>query len=124
MTTSADLLAAARDLLKRTDANTAGLWPRAAALLARQALEQALDDYWREKGVPLDVCSMRPQLICLREYMDEDVAGRVYHAWDALSGACHQHPYELAPGHGELTMWLGVVGEILDVAFRTQSSGQ
>ncbi len=60
------VLAAARDLLTRADPKTAGLWPRAAALLARQALEQALDEYWRSRQLPLDQLPTRPQLICLR----------------------------------------------------------
>ena len=34
-----DLVAAARDLLERADPMTAGIWPRATALLTRQALE-------------------------------------------------------------------------------------
>ncbi len=113
--TPAELLASARELLTRTDPATAGLWPRAAALLARQALENALDDFWREKGIALDACPTRVQLVCLREYMDEDGAGRVQHAWAALSRACHQHPYELAPNVDELrayinsaaTLWAG-----------------
>ena len=110
---AARLLDMARALLQRTDPKTAGLWPRAAALLARQALEAALDDFWREKGVALDGCPTRPQLICLRGYADAKLAGRIHHAWAALSGACHQHPYELAPGHAELTAWLGNVDDLL-----------
>ena len=40
------LIRAARDLLERPDPMTAGIWPRASALLARQALESALDELW------------------------------------------------------------------------------
>ena len=36
-----ELLAAARALMQRPDAAAAGIWPRAAALLARQAIEAA-----------------------------------------------------------------------------------
>ena len=39
--TAEELLAAARRLVDRPDAAMAGVWPRAAALLARQALELA-----------------------------------------------------------------------------------
>ena len=42
--TPTETLAMAQRLLDRPDAKTAGLWPRAAALLARQALEQGLDE--------------------------------------------------------------------------------
>ena len=38
--TPSETLAMAQQLLERTDAKTAGLWPRAAALLARQALDR------------------------------------------------------------------------------------
>lgn len=117
--TPAEILAMAQQLLERADAKTAGLWPRASALLARQALEQGLEEYWRERGVALDEFGTRPQLICLREYIGDAVlVGRAHHTWAALSEACHHHPYELAPGHGELKMWLGAVAELLNGAFR------
>ena len=44
--TSEDLLTEARRLVEHPDAGTAGVWPRAAALLARQALEQAMAGLW------------------------------------------------------------------------------
>ena len=44
--TPEELLAAARRLVERPDAVTAGVWPRAAALLARQALEVAMAALW------------------------------------------------------------------------------
>jgi hypothetical protein len=105
-----DLLAMARQLLDRASPDTAGLWPRAAALLARQALEVAVDDFWQARRIPLESCPTRAQLICLREYLDDDdLAGRVHHAWNALSRACHHHPYELAPTAGELRDWMDSV---------------
>jgi hypothetical protein len=117
--TPAETLAMAERLLERSDARTAGLWPRAAALLGRQALEQGLDAYWRSRGLPLDAVSTRPQLICLREYLgDASLAGRAHHTWAALSEACHHHAYELAPGQGELTAWLGTVAELLNAMAR------
>jgi hypothetical protein len=110
----AQLVAMARDLLQRASPATAGLWPRAAALLARNALEIAVDDYWSRKRIPLDSCPTFPQLICLREYLDDpDLAGRVHHAWNALCRACHHHPYELAPTAGELETLFETVGEFL-----------
>jgi hypothetical protein len=113
--TPTEMLALAQQLLDRADARTAGLWPRTAALLARQALEQGLDDYWRAKDLPLDACGTTPQLICLGEYIgDATLAGRAHHTWSALSDACHHHPYELAPGQRELCAWIGTVGQVLD----------
>jgi hypothetical protein len=112
--TAAGMLAMAKQLLARADADTAGVWPRAAALLARQALEQGLDAYWSERGMPLQFFGTRQQLICLREYIGDDVlAGRACHAWSSLTRACHHHPYELPPGHAELERSLEIVSEAL-----------
>jgi hypothetical protein len=110
MDTPAELLGMARQLLDRATPETAGLWPRAAALLARQALETAVDDFWHAQRLPLDSCPTLPQLLCLREYLDDaDLAGLVHHAWHALSRACHHHPYELAPTVAELKGWMDVL---------------
>ena len=104
---SPDLLGHARALLQRGSTSTAGLWPRASALLARQALEAALDDFWQEKGIDLVRCSARAQLICLRTYYPDKAAARqAYQVWGALSRACHHHSYELAPTAGELEGWI------------------
>lgn len=105
--TPADLLGHAKGLLSRATPETRGLWPRAAALLTRQALEQALDEYWQGKGLRVDECSTTAQLLCLAEYLnDENIALEAHHVWSALSRACHHHPYELAPTAGELEQWV------------------
>ena len=110
MSTPAEVLGMARQLLDRATPETAGMWPRTAALLARQALEMAVDEYWAAQRLGLESCATRQQLICLREYMkDAELAGRVHHAWNALSEACHQHPYELPPTASELLDWIAVV---------------
>jgi len=110
VSTPIELLAMARQLLGRASPETAGLWPRSAALLGRQALELSLDGYWAARRMPLESCPTLQQLICLREYLDDaDLAGRVHHAWNALSRACHHHPYDLPPSAGELQAWLETV---------------
>lgn len=127
----ADVVAAARNLLVRTDPATAGLWPRATALLARQALEAALDDFWRSRSPGMEHCSMKAQLSCLPYYLQAasrkpqadshgagrkpqaDLAQRVSYAWAGLSRACHQHPYELPPTSAELQGWLATVDELV-----------
>lgn len=108
-----DLLSAARDLIRRPDSATAGIWPRATALLTRQALELSLRTLWARRAPGLEVCSSRAQLICLRSYLhgDEQLAERVAYAWSGLSRACHQHPYELLPTSAELQDWMATVGE-------------
>lgn len=111
---AADLLAMAEAVMTRATPSTAGLWPRAAALLARQALETALDDYWQTRGLALGRCGTRQQLICLREYLpSEEAAGRVYEAWATLTRACHHQPYELAPTVAELGALLTTVRGLL-----------
>lgn len=105
-----ELLSLSRGLLSRSDPEMAGLWPRASALLARQALESALDSYWSARSLALAPCSTHAQLICLGEYLgDEELAARVRLAWSALSDACHHHAYELAPTAAELAGLLDVV---------------
>jgi hypothetical protein len=104
----------ARGLLRRADPLTAGLWPRAGALLAGQALEATLDRLWDVQGVDLHRCPIRTQLICLRTYLgDADLAARAGLTWSALSRACHHHAYELAPTATELQAWFGVVEELM-----------
>jgi len=112
MSDARDVLQLARDLLSRSDPSTAGLWPRAAALLTRQALEEAVDEYWRARHLPLDSLPTQAQLVCLRMMTsDGSLPARVHEAWGALSRACHHHPYELAPTAEELATWIGVVEE-------------
>lgn len=109
------LLGMAGRLLGRAEPATAGLWPRASALLGLQALEASLLRLWKRRALDLHVCTMRTQLICLRTYLeDAALAARAGHAWSALSRACHHHPYELAPTSTELGSWLSVVGELVE----------
>jgi len=108
------LLAAAHSLLAYSDAATAGLWPRAAALLARQALEQGLNDFWLERAPGVEDSSRRSQLLCLRSYADEQLAEEASHTWAALSRACHHHAYELSPTASELERWMRSVTDVVD----------
>ena len=109
------LVTVARDLLERADPMTAGIWPRATALLARQALEIALDDLWRLRAPGLEQCSARAQLLCLPFYLsgDHELAARVSYSWSGLSRACHHHPYELSPTSSELLGWLAAVEQLV-----------
>ena len=113
--TPGELLAAARDLMERHDAATAGVWPRTSALLARQALEHAIGSRWLT--LPQTQClgqaRMRSQLICLPAYLDPALARQVSYTWAALSNACHYHPYELAPTAPELAGWINDVAALV-----------
>ena len=98
-----EVLDLAGHLLARADPLTAGLWPRASALLAARRCESTLARLWVRRQLDLQGCSMRAQLICLRTYLgDADLAARAGHAWSALSRASHHHAYELAPTATEL----------------------
>ena len=111
------VLSLARGMLGHADPETAGLWPRASALLACRALEATVNRLWERRTLDLQGRSMRVQLICLRTYLgDADLAARAGHAWSALSRACHHHPYELAPTAAELRGWLSVVEELIQKA--------
>lgn len=110
------LIVYSRDLLGRTDADIAGLWQRAIAFLARQALEVAVARSLASRASGAEVCSARAQLLCLPEYISTPTALEAAVLWASLSRACHQHPYELAPTWDELSGWLDrvevLVGEL------------
>ncbi|AEF41267.1 hypothetical protein [Hoyosella subflava] len=70
---------------------------RAAAFLARQALEELVDERCAQIGPNLDRATMTSKLIILRVLGDEPDAEAAASAWHGLSHACHHHAYELAP---------------------------
>lgn len=92
-TVAREILASAKSLIDRSSSDTRGLWPRAAVLLQRQALEVALKTYWSAKARGVEECSTRAQFLCLGSYLrNEPVARRAHLAWTALSwrveGSC------------------------------------
>ena len=92
----------------------AGVWPRAVALLGRQALEQGLDDLWGAVAPRVREASRHAQLLCLGAFVrDEELVSGVRHAWHGLSQACHHQVYELAPTAAELDRWLDAVERLL-----------
>lgn len=104
------LLAAARQVSVTCDA---AYRPRAVALLARQALEAALDDHWRARAPGVEACSARTQLICLPMFLvDTALAEQTSYVWWALSRACHHHPYDLAPTPPELADLMAAVDNL------------
>lgn len=102
------------EMLDRVDPSTRGLWPRAAALLGRQALEDAISWVWVVHAPGMDECSMRAQLLCLNEYLgDEELSEEARFVYARLSWACHHHAYDLAPTAIELRGWLGGVQRLI-----------
>ncbi len=115
MVTPSELLEAARSLMERPDAATAGVWPRASALLARQALEEALDGVWASGDGANSVadCSMRTQLLCASSYADPVLAEQIAWVWAELSRGCHYDTYELAPTATELDQWMRMIDGLI-----------
>lgn len=114
-----DLVSAARDLVRIDDATTAGLWPRAAALLARQSIEASLDTLWRLRAPGMQWTTSRCQLLCLGDFIhDAALAGRVSLTWSGLSRACHLRVYELPPSLAELQGWLECAWDLAEAVGR------
>lgn len=112
---SEELLGAAEVVLQRRDFTLNGAWPRAVALLSRQALEQALDEFWETKLPGMRAASRRTQMSCLSMFeADQSLTQGVTTSWAALSRACHHHPYELSPTAEELSGWLHHVTRLVD----------
>lgn len=106
------MLDAAEQLVLTPQDVTASLWPRAAAVLARQALEGSIRSFWRSRSMDLEACSWRAQLLCLREFAPEELARVAAQTYDNLSNACHFRPYELPPNKAELRDWIQAVRKV------------
>ncbi len=107
---SLTLLGLARAVMRSKAGAVSSVWSRCSALLARQALEKALDNFWSETAPSARRSSRHSQLLCLGTYLgDQHLARRVAQAWSALSYACHHQPYDLPPTAGELEGWMDSV---------------
>lgn len=82
---------------------------RAAAFLARRALEDATQTLCRSAGASIDRATMRSQLVVVRVLHGQQVADTATIAWIGLSNACHHHAYELTPTVDEVRHWLALV---------------
>lgn len=121
-TTPQALLSAARDLVHIDDPETAGLWPRAAALPDCQALEAAMASLWERSAPGLEAATLRCQLLCLADFLrDPALAGRVHLTWEGLTRACHLRVYELAPTAQELLGWLETVWDLAEVVAASEN---
>ncbi|HET9051601.1 MAG TPA: hypothetical protein VFO60_07840 [Candidatus Dormibacteraeota bacterium] len=108
-----ELVVGARALLSDNRATTAGIWPRAAAVLARQGIELSLSHLWQVRAPGLQYTNARCQLLCLSTFLrDDELAERTSVAYWALSRALHHHAYELPPTHAELEACIAVASEL------------
>jgi hypothetical protein len=111
--TPAELVAHADEISHRPGAPTTPLYPRAAALLARQALELRLREEWATAESSLGRTNMANQFHALRQLRNAAVAATAYDTWAALSAACHQHPYDLTPTIAEIQGLVDAVRELI-----------
>jgi len=113
--TTRELLYRAIDLLERPTSETVGLWPRATAVLARQALERGLTEALSPNVNGIEQASVRARLLCLRIFLDDTAtADEVNVAWWALSRACHHLSYELPPTAAELRALIDIVDRFVE----------
>lgn len=90
-----------------------GLSSRMAAFLARQALEEIINQRCTDLGAPASWASARSKLVVLRALDTEEAAGAAATAWSRLSSACHVHAFELRPSAAEIQHLCGVVASLL-----------
>lgn len=109
--TPEEALADAQRLLDRTDTTVAGA--RLAAFIARQALEQLVDQRSRALGADCPDASTRSKLVVLRALGDPAEADAAEQAWSRLSVVCHHHPYELEPAGTEVRDLCGAVMQLV-----------
>lgn len=112
------ILREARLLLQSPPTHEVGLWERAAVLLARQAIEAALERFWEHHSADLKYpAPKRTQLVCLTGFMggDSRTAGDVNQLWNTLSRACHYDDFALTPTASEILAWLDRADRLCEI---------
>lgn len=110
--TVVDVLTMAEAVLDGSVSVPGGNSARAAAVLARQALEEIVDERCAAVATGLVRPSMRSRLIILTVLDGDAVGASAQTAWDGLSRACHHHSYELQPTAGEVRDLIGLVRSV------------
>ena len=106
-----ELLGQAQQILATR--STSGLSSRMAAFLARQALEEIIDERCAGLAAPAPSATTRSKLLILRALDTAEAADRAAAAWNRLSNACHLHAYEMQPSTAEVEQLCGVVAGLL-----------
>lgn len=109
-----ELLVQAQRVLDSVGAE--GVTARLAAVLARQALEEIVDQRCANVGVYAPWASARSKLIVLRALDAVAAAETAALAWNELSNACHTHAYELAPSAAQVSQLCRKVASLLPEA--------
>ncbi|MBI3224353.1 MAG: hypothetical protein HYZ39_04760 [Mycolicibacterium cosmeticum] len=106
-----ELLGQAQRIINEPRAD--GLSSRMAAFLARQALEEIVDQRCSSLDAPATHASARSKLVVLRALDSEQAADSAAIAWNRLSAACHVHAFELQPSVAEIEYLCGVVASLM-----------
>ena len=106
-----ELLGHAQRLLTAPDSE--GLSSRVAAFLARQALEEIIDQRCADLGAAAPWATARSRLLVLRSLDSAEAADGASVAWNRLSNACHVHAYELQPSVVEIQQLCIMVASLL-----------
>ena len=69
-----EMLALCRTLVNSDDWALSFWWGRGAAVLARQAVELSLDEFWAQRAMPMMLASARGQFLALRLYYEDPAA--------------------------------------------------
>ena len=79
------LLEAANGVLNRPELGLGGAWPRAVALLGRQALEEGLDQFWESEFGQMKGANRRTQTLCLGLFLrNPELSDGIKEAWASL----------------------------------------
>jgi hypothetical protein len=106
-------LSGARVLVEAPAEITQGWWSRAAAVVCRQALEDAVAALLERRRAVVDGVPLRAQLVVLPEVLDPDLASDAREAWVGLSAATHVQSYGLPPTADEMRQWIEVVARVV-----------
>ncbi len=90
-----------------------GLNARLAAFLARQALEEIVEERLSDLEVSAPWANARSKLIILRALDNAEAAQSAQVAWNRLSEACHVHAFEMQPSTAEVTHLCRQVASLL-----------
>lgn len=117
-----DYLAVADSLLSKTAPG--GWWPKVCALLLRMALEQAVDDYWRQTSPGVaGHASFRAKLLLMRRKGDRRTVRSAAYSWAVLSRALHYHAYDLDLTAAELRRLHAAISAVADALSREDQPG-
>lgn len=108
---ASELLGHAQRLLTAPDSE--GLSSRLGAFLARQALEEIIDQRCTDLGASAPWATARSRLLVLRSLDSAEAADSASLAWNRLSIACHVHAYEMQPSIAEIQQLCTLVASLL-----------